>query len=219
MNGPRRTRPRVGALSPTSLGSDNGNYRKRARVSHGSGTESPSPLESPRVRSGANLRGSRGTGLQGGGVAGDRGAVGRRHRATLQIGWRFHPWRRTAIGHPFVTSECVAEGIEPPERGRRRALDDQLTATPDADADAHQCTQVLPEPFYTTDHPVLWRPVVDLASSAPMIRRPSPRASGLTVTGWSSSSRPSARRSRAIRGCKQLRDAGTRLTARARRNG
>lgn len=110
---------------------------------------------------------------------------------------------------------CLRAAIGTRAGALARSLEDQLAAIgarSDASRcvdgpDALRCARVLVEPFYSEDHRVLWRPVVDLSSPpggcgsscARMIPRASPRASRLTGLGWSSSSHRSARRSRTMR--------------------
>ena len=73
---------------------------------------------------------------------------------------------------------CLRAALETCAGVLARSLDDQLAATvARANAtwsvdgpDALQCARVLLEPFYSGGHPVLWRPVVDLASSAERVR-------------------------------------------------
>ena len=69
---------------------------------------------------------------------------------------------------------CLRAALETCAEALARSLDDQLAAIgarsnanrPVDGPDAIQCARVLLEAFYSGGHPVLWHPVVDLASSA-----------------------------------------------------
>ena len=92
--------------------------------------------------------------------------------------WLRGDYQRIPESAALEAKRCLRAALETCADALARSLDDQLAAigthsnsTRSVDGpDALQCARVLLEHFYSGDHPVLWRPVVDLASSADWMR-------------------------------------------------
>ena len=92
--------------------------------------------------------------------------------------WLRGDCRRIPRSAALEAERCLRAALGTCAGALARSLEDQLAAIgARSDAtrcvdgpDALQCARVLLEPFYSEDHPVLWRPVVDLSSTARRMR-------------------------------------------------